>query len=278
MRFEGLVMPGVRVALMMVAVALLAGCAAQRDELWAIWDTSNPNSERRVDHEAWDRFVKHHVETDTNGVNRVAYGDVDEASRQGLQRYIGTLSAVDPRTLSRAEQLAYWINLYNALTVEVVLRHPGVPSILDMGGAGGPWRDKLLEIAGERVSLDDIEHRILRPIWRDRRIHYGLNCASVSCPNLLTAAFTASNAEALLDRAEIAYVNHRRGVSFDDRGRLTLSSIYDWYRTDFAADEEALLQYLAQVHERHGDELSSYDGPIEYAYDWALNGSRVAAE
>ena len=104
---------------------------------------------------------------------------------------------------SRDEQLAYWINLYNALTVKVILDHYPVKSILDIDISPGwfsigPWGKKLVAVEGVEISLDDIEHRILRPIWRDPRIHYALNCAAVGCPNLLREAFTGATAEVLL--------------------------------------------------------------------------------
>ncbi len=170
--------------------------------------------------------------------------------------------------------MAYWINLYNALTVEVVLSYPGKDSILGMGRkllVSGPWDDELVEIAGEAVSLNDIEHRILRPIFRDHRIHYAVNCASISCPNLVPEAYTRANIERLLSANETSYINHPRGVAFDARGRLVLSQIYQWYRDDFASDRKALLAYLSRRHHGLAEELRSYDGRIKYAYDWTLN-------
>ena len=263
-----------RWGLALVSVVSLSACTAPPESTWSFWRQGDETSEARVDHDAWNQFLEEYVVDDGSGINKVRYGAVTPESRRSLENYLKRVSALDPRALSRREQFVYWMNLYNALTVDVVLRHPDDDSIMDMGegvAGTGPWRDKLLEIAGQRVSLDDIEHRILRPLWRDHRIHYGVNCASLSCPSLFPLAFTADNVDALLDRAERDYVNSERGVSFDDRGQLTLSSIYDWYAGDFAPSERALLEYLSEIHESERERLLSYDGTVRYDYDWSLN-------
>ena len=253
---------------------LMASCGCRETDVLTEWSVSDEGSTQVVDHRAWESFLREHVVVDENGVNRVAYDAATAAGRDVLNEYIGTLSDQDPRELNKPEQLAYWINLYNALTVDVVLQHQGVASIRQMGdgaAGAGPWGDPAIDIAGRSLTLDDIEHRILRPIFRDHRIHYGVNCASFSCPNLITTAYTAENVDSLLDQAEIDYVNHSRAVAFDADGRLTLSSIYDWYRADFAASERALLLYLSKHHRTEGERLAEYDGEVRYDYDWSLN-------
>lgn len=247
--------------------------AAPKLDLWSFWQPSNEASEATVDHAPWQQFLDRFVRASESGVNLVAYGDVDPDSRAQLNAYLDSLTAMDPRQLRRDEQMAYWINLYNALTVEVVLRYPEKESILRMGESlfrVGPWKDKLVTIAGEEVTLDDIEHRILRPIWRDHRIHYAVNCASIGCPNLALTAFTADNLEAQLAAGEASYVNHPRGVSLEGN-KLTLSSIFDWYGSDFADDEAGVVQHLAERHETLGEKLKVFDGRVRYEYDWTPN-------
>ena len=133
-------------------------------------------------------------------MNRLRYGDVTKTDKGALDGYIARLEKLPISAHGRNAQKAYWINLYNALTVKVVLDHFPVKSIKDIslssglfGGlfGGGPWEAKLATVEGEKVSLDDIEHRILRPIWRDNRVHYAVNCASIGCPNLQAEPFTA---------------------------------------------------------------------------------------
>ena len=126
-------------------------------------------------------------------------------------------------------------------------------------------------IEGETLSLDDIEHRILRPIWQDPRIHYAVNCASIGCPNLSNEAFTAQNTDVLLTQGAIAYINHPRGVSINN-DELTLSSIYKWFKEDFGTDDRAIIQHL-QTYAKPAlkaqlGELSDIEG---YEYDWSLN-------
>ncbi|MEO0975014.1 MAG: DUF547 domain-containing protein [Pseudomonadota bacterium] len=265
------------IALLTYLLTAMPTYAAPDAQVWPIWERSNEASKTSLAHTAWSHFLATYVKHDSSGINKVAYSEVTSADRQSLQRYIGELTALDPRTLQRDEQLAYWINLYNALTVEVVLRHPNKGSILRMGTGLlhiGPWDEELVMIAGEELTLNDIEHRILRPIFQDRRIHYAINCASLGCPNLITEAYTSATTERLLNASEHAFINHRRGVEFDGRGRLRLSKIFTWYGDDFAADTPALLAYLSEHHDTLAEQLAAYDGKVRYQYDWNLNAAK----
>lgn len=265
--------------LTMAVAALLSMGPAEavpKADLWGFWNVSDESDARSIDHGRWQSFLDDYLRIGSDGINRVAYQDVSDSHRAELGEYLDSLSSLDPRAYNRAEQLAYWINLYNALTVEVVLRNPKKGSILRMGKglfSIGPWDDRLLTVAGQPLTLNDIEHRILRPIWQDRRIHYAVNCASIGCPNLATAAYTPNNTEALLVAGEAAYINHPRGVRFDGRGRLELSDIYKWYARDFAENDTALVRYLAEHHATMSSELNAYTERIRYGYDWALNGT-----
>ena len=143
-------------------------------------------------------------------------------NKRRLNSYVAGLTAIPISRYNRSEQRAYWINLYNALTVKLVLEHYPIGSIRDIDispglFADGPWKRKLVEVENEVLSLNDIEHRILRPIWRDPLIHYAVNCASVGCPNLLTMAFTAANTDDLLNAAALDYINSPRGAPNRER-------------------------------------------------------------
>ena len=272
-------------AVLLLAMALPLGgigsieaLFAPSAELWARWTANDPAATRSIDHGAWDRFLKTYVFASDDGVNRVAYGRVSGGDGLGLKRYISGLAAEPVSRLSRAEQLPFWINLYNALTVKLVLDHYPVKSIRDIDIspgwlARGPWNKKLIEIEGEKISLNDIEHRILRPIWRDPRIHYAVNCAAIGCPNLGTDAYTASNAEGLLSQAARLYVNHPRGARIED-GKLVVSSIYVWFQEDFGGDDEGVIAHLGRYA---GAELKAGLAKArkiaDFGYDWALNGA-----
>ena len=260
--------------LSLLAATTQLATAAPNAELWTFWDRSNESSQTRIDHQAWTQFLETYVKPDASGINKVAYESISAEGRQALKSYIKSLTELDPRDLSKSEQLAYWVNLYNALTVDVVLAYPKKKSILKMGEGFfsiGPWDDELVEIAGQPITLNDVEHRILRPIWQDHRIHYAVNCASIGCPNLALTAYTSDNAETLLSQGEKDYINHPRGVTFDKKGRLQLSKIFDWYGGDFAQNEQELVEYLSRHHTALSDKLKNYSGKIRYEYDWNLN-------
>ncbi len=132
---------------------------------------------------------------------------------------------------------------------------------------------ELITIKGEALTLDDIEHRILRPIWLDARIHYAVNCASLGCPNLQRQAFTAANTESLLETAAREFINHPRGAKVED-GRLVVSSIYDWFEDDFGGNDRGVIEHLkiyAETDLRRA--LSNLDRISDDRYDWQLNGS-----
>jgi len=256
--------------------AALESLFAPSADLWEKWQAHDPTSKTRIDHGAWGGFLKKYVSTDKQGVNRVAYGRVTDADKKALHNYLYSLRMVQVAELNRDVQMAYWINLYNAITVRLILDFYPVESIRDIdlsGGlfGGGPWDKKLIRINGEMLSLNDIEHRILRPIWRDPRIHYAVNCASVGCPNLAKAPYTGSTVEAMLRAAASAYVNSPRGVRLTEDG-LVISKIYAWFRDDFGGSETLVLDHLA-AHASSNTEVKimqavDIDG---YDYDWTLN-------
>ena len=273
------------VAVVLAAVAILSAPAnagalealfAPKAKLWDRWTAHDPASTATIDHADWDRFLAAYVVPDRTGVNRVAYGRVTAADRKALDAYIDRLAALPISTYGRPVQYAYWLNLYNALTIQVVLDHYPVASIRDIDispglFADGPWSKSLLEIEGERVSLNDIEHRILRPIWRDPRIHYGVNCASIGCPNLLQTAFTAENIEASLDQAARDYINHPRGWYLKG-DRIVVSSIYVWFKPDFGSDDADVIAHLKQYSTpERAAELETAEGIADDGYDWSLN-------
>ena len=133
-----------------------------------------------------------------------------------METYLETTQSLDPKNYSRDVQKAYWINLYNAFTVYVILEEYPVQSILELGeNASGPWDQKISSVAGKSLSLKDVEHNILRKEWSDPRIHFGVNCASVGCPNLLKHAYTADNVETLLAQAAREFMSHPRGMRFE---------------------------------------------------------------
>lgn len=229
-----------------------------------------------VDHSAWDEILKRYVKPDRRGVNRVDYARLKREAAGELAAYLGALQKVDVRQLSRREQFAFWVNLYNAATVQTVLKHYPVASIRDIDispgfFADGPWGAKILTVNGIKLSLDDIEHGILRKNWHDPRIHYAVNCASVGCPNLARDSYTGAKLDEQLDRAARDYVNNPRGVRFEG-SRLIVSKIFKWYKEDFGSSEQNVLKHLIQyANPQLANLLRATKSIAAYEYDWQLN-------
>lgn len=241
---------------------------APKAELWPRWQAFNPASREAIDHRLWDRFLKAYVKQDKDGVNRVAYGRIGDGGKAVLAEYLDGLSKTPISRYGRAEQKAFWINFYNALTVRLIAQSYPLDSIRDIAS---PWDTKVSMVEGEPVSLNDVEHRILRPIWRDARIHYAVNCASIGCPNLLPVAFTGQNTGQLLELAAHGYINNRRGARIE-AGGLIVSKIYGWFADDFGGNEKSVIAHLKEYAEPALlNALKTLDAIENYEYDWGLN-------
>jgi hypothetical protein len=273
--------PGYQILAIVVTAILLnlsfglTAEAAPRADLWPRWQAHDPQSSTRVDHSVWGRLLETYLVVDKPGaINLVRYKAVTAPDKQELGQYIATLAAVPVAKLNRAEQKAYWINFYNALTVKTILDRYPVNSIREIKSglfSPGPWDLKLVRVEGVELSLNDIEHRILRPIWQDNRIHYAVNCASLGCPNLQPEPFTAENSERLLDQSARDFINSSRGARIEGR-TLILSEIYNWYRADFEDSREGVILHLRQWAEPPlAGALQSFSGEVISDYDWRLN-------
>ncbi len=258
-----------------VAEAQLFG--PPKSDLWPRWEKQNPADTRTIDHGAWDAFLAKYLDTKhPSGINRMNYKAVSPEDRKSLEDYLGRLQAVPISGYNRAEQKAYWINLYNAETVKVILDHYPVASIRKVKIPPGlftigPWDGKIMTVEGEKLSLNDVEHRILRPIFKDPRIHYAVNCASLGCPNLGGVAYTGQTTDRMLTQLAGDYVNHPRGASFKFN-RLKVSSIYVWFQEDFGGSTAGVLQHLKQfARPELAKPLQDYDGGLDHDYDWSLN-------
>ena len=263
------------------ALAILLGmaglpAAAQNAELIPMWDASDESNTATIDHAPWQEILDRYLRTDDpSGIHRFDYGALKASAddRQKLGGYLKSLATLDPRSFAKAEQMAYWINLYNALTVFVIVPRYPVDSIKDIKSGlidFGPWNLELIPVQGEKLTLNNIEHGILRPIWRDPRIHYAVNCASIGCPNLAPEAYRSDNLERLLEQGATEYINHPRGAQVTD-GELLISSIYDWFKADFGGTDEGVFAHLAQyARPELAAQLDNFDSFDDY-YDWSLN-------
>ncbi len=245
-------------------------------DLWPRWERHDPGSTAKIDFSAWSGFLARHVRSGSDGVNRLDYAALAASAKPELARIIAELAEIRISDHARNEQFAFWANLYNAVTVKVILDHYPVDSIRDVDispglFADGPWDKELVTVEGEALTLNEIEHRILRPIWRDPRVHYAVNCASVGCPNLGKAAFTGDDLEDQLEAAARSYINDPRGVSISGT-RVTVSKIYDWFHEDFGNSTKGVMAHLLRYADDGLAARLKEIGTIEgTAYDWSLN-------
>lgn len=262
--------------LLLGAVCSLGAHAAPKAERWPYFEPHDPDNPAQVDHRIWDFFLRRYLRQPDDGIARLAYAEVDTENRLKLSVYLSNLQRTPIRGYSRAEQRAFWINFYNAATVKLILDRYPVRSIRDIDitpglFAKGPWGARRLKADGQTVSLDDIEHRILRPIWKDPRIHYAVNCASLGCPNLAPRAFTAENTEELLEAGARDYVNHPRGARLEN-GKLIVSSIYEWFKADFGGNDAGVIDHLIRyAHPPLKAQLADIRKISDDEYDWSLN-------
>ena len=227
-------------------------------------------------HAPWDRLLAAYVAPGPDGVNRVDYAAWrnDAADREALGRYIETLEAQQVSEFGAEAAFAYWANLYNAVTVRLILDEAPERSIRQIRPhlfAIGPWGVERVTVEGEALSLDDIEHEIMRERFEAAMVHYAVNCASIGCPNLKRTAWRAEGLEAALDAAARAYVNHPRGVTVTADGVL-VSRIYKWFREDFGGSQAGVLDHLlAYAEPRLAEEIRAKPHIDGHAYDWSLN-------
>ncbi|NOT35094.1 MAG: DUF547 domain-containing protein [Candidatus Eisenbacteria bacterium] len=203
------------------------------------------------------------------------YGGVAR-NRSPLERYLASAREARPEGWPRDEQVAFWVNVYNARVLDGVIRRPGLRSVLDVGRTLGIptiafFREKSI-VAGRRLSLNDIEHGTLRARFKDARVHFVLNCASASCPLLPPEALSGDRLDAQLERATRQFLTDRTRNRIDPAQELELSSIFKWYGEDFRADAgsvQAFIELHWPVAERFARAL-----PVRFIdYDWTLNGS-----
>jgi hypothetical protein len=225
---------------------------------------------------SYDRLLARYLRTGGDGIARVSYGawKASAADIAALDEVVRELSGQTVSRLARPAQFCTWVNLYNAVTLQVVLERYPVRSIRDIRPnpiAVGPWGARRVTVEGRQYSLDDIEHRTLRRGWREPRIHYAVNCASIGCPNLMARAWRPATLEADLTAAARAYVNHPRGARSVGPGRVRVSSIYHWFKEDFGGTDAGILAHLAQSAD--GDLASALSGAriAGHDYDWSLN-------
>ncbi|MCU0615512.1 MAG: DUF547 domain-containing protein [Gemmatimonadaceae bacterium] len=232
-------------------------------------------SAQAVSHEPFDRLLRAHV--------RDGLVDYDAFARAPeFARYLAHLAATDPARLPRSEQLAFWINAYNAYTIAQINAHGERTSIkninrsLGLVSTGGAWRERMATVAGVRYTLDEIEHQRIRPVFREPRIHFALVCAAIGCPPLRSEAYVGDRLDAQLDEQARQFLLRSPMKNRVDSATNTvhLSRIFDWYGGDFAPDRAGMLRWLARYWPAGTERrvLERGQARVQWTpYDWSLN-------
>lgn len=255
-----------------VAAASIVTCLPQAQASISLAEFFWPKNDGiGVSHRPWSYLLKKYRIDGRDNTSLMYYSRM--RPEQGiLKSYIDDLAKTRPSGLGRADAAAYWINLYNALTVDVILDHYPVNSILEIdltGDGQGPWRKKLVMIEGKKLSLDDIEYHILIPTLGDPKVHYALNTGALSCPALQPAAFSRGNLGNYLRRGARQYINSSRGVKVES-GKIIASSIYDWYLNDFGGKDSLRPHWQIYADTRKYSEIE--EARISgFSFDWRLN-------
>jgi hypothetical protein len=241
-------------------------------------------------HADWTALLRKHVALRDGGkASRVRYAAF-AADRVALKKVLDAYSAVKVAEFdawSKPQRMAFLINAYNAFTIELILtRYPKLESIKDIGTLlTNPWKQKFVPLLGATITLDDIEHGMLRKrgAYDDPRIHFAVNCASIGCPMLREEAFVAERLEAQLDEQALRFMADRNRNRLAG-GKLEVSKIFDWYGEDFRLGHRGigslpafLARYADQLADAPADREAVRGGKlgIEFlGYDWKLNDAR----
>lgn len=213
-------------------------------------------SQKRSFHSSFNELLKNNV-SETGKVNYNGFIN----NKKELDAYTSMLIEHPPKDeWTNKEKLSYWINAYNAFTIKMIIKNYPIKSITDLHG-GNPWGVKWISINGIQLSLNEIENDIIRPTFKDPRIHFALNCAAKSCPKLLNEAYSSAQLEKQLDQQTKQFINEHIVMN---KKSIELSKIFQWYSTDF----ENTIEFL----NKYSDIKIMSNAKINYQeYDWSLN-------
>jgi len=242
---------------------------------------AGPASAQTFDHSALDELLKKHV----------VKGMVDYdafASAGSFKEYLAALAAADVSTLPERERLAFWINVYNAYTIEIINQHEERASIRnikkDEGGfprVRSAWKEPVVKAGGKTYTLDEVENDVIRKQWKEPRVHFALVCAAMSCPPLRSEAYTGAKLDAQLDSQGRTFVpDAARGSRVDvKKAEVFASRIFDWYKEDFGGSKESIGRFIAQYYPESPEKQLLLGGRFELDYldyDWTLNSRFLA--
>lgn len=225
-------------------------------------------SQEHLKHEGWTTLLQTHV-SETGFVD---YKGIKEHENE-LDAYLTVLSQNHPTSAwDKKDQLAFWINAYNAFTVKLIVKNYPVISIKDLGGSiykvNTPWDEKFIHIGDETYDLNNIEHGIIRKDFDDPRIHFAVNCASISCPPLRNEAYIGSKLNAQLDDQARTFINDPSKNKIS-KNKAQLSKIFTWFKGDFSQNGKTVIDF---INEYATEKITAKTKISYFDYDWNLNG------
>ncbi|KTD42559.1 DUF547 domain-containing protein [Legionella parisiensis] len=261
--------------IVMLLVSGLANASFYKS-LWPKWAVNNPLSTEIISHKLWQDFLNRRIVTSEENINLVDYAHMTQTDLNLLKDYLKNMSEIDINNYNRDEQLAFWINVYNALTVQIIANYYPVTSVQEINISPGlfsigPWGANLITIKDTTLTLDDINNRIIRAIWNDPRTHYAINNGTIGAPNLSRKIYQGKLIEEQLNQAASTYINSLRGVNVIE-GKLIISKLYDWYEEDFGGTKHDVIFHLLQfAKEPLLSQLKHINSIDSYIYNWHIN-------
>ncbi|MDF1794638.1 MAG: DUF547 domain-containing protein [Thalassobaculaceae bacterium] len=266
---------------LLAALVLLPAAACASGPGRDVWRRTDPGSKRVVDHRVWQVFLDRNTRDWPDGITRVDYARVSTADRELLEAYIREQAAIPVAALSRREQLAFWLNLYNALVVRLVLTHLIVrsPDDIETGGlfSRRPWDVPLVTVAGRDLSLEGIVGEALSPVFHDPRWHYGLCDGTLGAPSLRRQAFVGADVDRRLEDAAIDYIGHPRAVALS-AGRpnsVRLNTLWRRNMDDFGGSIQGVFASIDLYAEAELRAALAMASKVEWMDDRALNDFQI---
>ena len=242
---------------------------------WQQWSQHNEASTEEIDHSVWNRLLQTYVSTNTHGENRFNYGAVSPADMRALKHYLEMLSTTHVPDLNKNEQLAFWINTYNAIIVQAVLKSYPVDSILDVDGDifnRGPWKNNYFSVGGTPINLFNIRHNIIFSNWSDVRIIYALSCGAIGCPNIGSKAVRGKHVDGYLDAAAVAFINGPQAILKFKEHSVKISRLFYWSKYIFKREDVRFLEHIkSYAIGGISRKLRNTDHIDGYGFNWDLN-------
>lgn len=229
-----------------------------------------------LQHSAWTQILKTYVSE--QGAKTAVHYEKLKQNPAELKAYLEELSSVnaaDFKKWPKEDQMAFWINSYNAFTLQLILDHYPVKSIKDIGGFfSSPWKIRFFTLLGEKRHLDEIEHEILRKKFNEPRVHFALNCASIGCPPLRREAYRGADLSSQLQEQAKVFLNDSDRNRYDPEKKTAfISKIFDWFEEDFGSGDAEVLGFIYPFIQKPGVDVETFKSfKIKYLdYDWGLN-------